>query len=329
MPRWGATLLLAALAAVGIGGAATGATEPETCTESGPLVCISVVGSPETVPPSNPGSPTYVSYEVSVTNRARSSITHLTIRGTFSAGLSLFSATPSVGSCTTAGGALSCMLGRLTSGAGATVAVVARSPEVEGVATASFTASFDERVNDSSTPDPKQDSVSQAEETTIEAVAGTAASFVPQGASVELTTDPTGAGVATLADPLIGDVGITSAPASVLALIDEVAAPVACPKRVVCRGGDWLHASIPGTYDPPLAFGFRWDKSLVPSSLNAKKFAVLYTECLEGCRLQVITTRCKSATPPASELPCLSGVAKLSDGDWVATLLNSHNGYMK
>jgi hypothetical protein len=28
-------------------------------------------------------------------------------------------------------------------------------------------------------------------------------------------------------------------------------------------------------------------------------------------------------------VPCLTGVAKQPDGDWVATLWNIHNGYMK
>jgi len=66
---------------------------------------------------------------------------------------------------------------------------------------------------------------------------------------------------------------------------------------------------------------------LIPSGLTAKKFAILYTECLDGCQLQVISKRCSSASPATSELPCLTGVAKLADGDWQATLLNSHNGY--
>jgi hypothetical protein len=209
------------------------------------------------------------------------------------------------------------------------VTAVAKAPQTEGTATASFAFSFDERFNDTGTPDPKQDTVSDDEKTTVDALAGTAASFVPEGASVDLSTDPTNTGVASASDPLIGKVGITSAPNSVLALIEEVAAPVSCPKRVICRGGDWLHADIPGTYDPPLAFGFRWDKSLIPSSLTAKKFAVLYTECLSGCPIQVISKRCSSASPAASELPCLTGVANLSDGDWIATLLNSHNGHMR
>ena len=101
-----------------------------------------------------------------------------------------------------------------------------------------------------------------------------------------------------------------------------------CPKKVICRGGDWFHADIPGTFDPPFAFPLRWDSTFIPTSLNVKKFALLYTECLDGCKLQVITSKCSSATPSASELPCLIGVEKLPDGDWVATLLNTHNGFM-
>ena len=329
MPRWGSAIALAVLAAFGVGGAAaTGAAaETEKCTESGPRVCISISDDPEVVPPSSAGSPKYVVYTATVTNRGRSSITHVTVRGTFSAGLSLVSATPSLGSCTTAGGALSCMLGRLPRGASATVTAVATAPAAEGTATASFTAAFDE--GDGPDADPKQDSVSSTEDTTIAALPGTASSFVPAGASVNLSTDPTGNSVASLGDPMIGKADISSAPTSVLALIEEVAAPVSCPKRVICRGGPWLHADIPGTYDPPLAFGFRWDASIVPANQNAKKFAVLYTECLGGCPLQVISKRCSSASPSASELPCLRGVAKLTDGDWVATLLSEHNGHMR
>ena len=329
MPRWGSVIALAVLAAFGLGGAAaSGAAEPETCTESGPLVCISVSDNPEVVPPSAADSPTYVSYSVIVTNRAQSAITHVTVTPTFSPDLALVSATSSVGSCTTTGGQLSCTLGKLARNASATVTAVARSPETDGTATASFTASFDERANDNEAPDPKQDTVSETEETTVEALANTSASFVPQGASVKLSTDPTDTGIASPSDPLIGNVGITSAPNSVLALIEEVSAPVSCPRRVICRGGDWLRASIPGTFDPPLAFGFRWDKSLIPSGLSAKKFAVLYTDCLDGCPLRVVSKRCSSATPAASELPCLRDVARMQDGDWIATLLNSHNGFM-
>lgn len=329
MPRWGSALVVVVVAAFGLGGAgASGAADPETCAASGPLVCMTLSDDPAVVTPSSADSPTYVVYSATVTNRAQSAVTHVMASATFSNGLVLDSASSSVGSCTTAAG-LSCTIGRLARNATATVTAVAKAPATEGTARASFTFSFDEVANDAPTPDPKQDTVSEDEDTTVDALSGTAASFVPEGASVTLSTDPTDTGVATATDPLIGQAVITTSPVATTALIDEVAATLPCPKKVICRGGDLFHADIPGTFDPPLAFPLRWDSTLIPSALSAKKFALLYTECLEGCRLQVITSRCASATPPANELPCLSGVAKLPDGDWVATLLNSHNGYMK
>jgi hypothetical protein len=315
----GATLLL--------GGAAGSAASPnEVCTTSGPNVCVDIVGDPATVPPSEADKPPhFVTYSAQIANGGPQSATHITADLELYGGLVLDSATPSVGSCSV-GVTPTCTLGRLAGGETATIDFVARVPETEGPASATLTATFGE--GDGPDADPTQDSVSSTENTTIAALPGTASSFVPQGASVSLTTDPTNTGVATASDPLIGQAVITTSPRAVTALIDEVTATLPCPKKVICRGGDLFHADIPGTFDPPLAFPLRWDSTLIPSSLNAKRFALLYTECLEGCALQVITSRCTSATPPASELPCLSGVARLPDGDWVATLLNSHNGYM-
>jgi hypothetical protein len=242
--------------------------------------------------------------------------------------LVLDSVTSSSGTCSIAAHP-TCTLGRLAGGANATVEFIARVPETEGTGTATLTVNFDERANDGPANDPKQDTVIVHEDTTVQIPDGSASSFVPEGASVSLTTDPTDTGVATASDPLIGQAIITTSPISTTASIDEVALSLPCPKKVICRGGDWFHADIPGTFDPPLAFPLRWDKTLIPSSLNAKKFALLYTECLNGCKLEVITRKCSSDMPPANELPCLGGVAKLPDGDWVATLWNDHNGWMK
>jgi hypothetical protein len=323
--RWLIVLALAGVALIG-GGTGSGATTPE-CSDSGPLVCVDLVGSPATVPPTNAESPHFVSYVSHISNDGNPSATHVTADVDLSEGMVLVSASTSVGTCSVAGQP-TCVLGRLASGAKATVEFVAQAPEAEGTATASLKVSFDERANDGPASDPKQDTVVATEDTEVAVPDGTAASFVPKGSSVALTTDPTGTGVATGADPLIGQAIITTSPMATTALIDEVTVTLPCPKKVICRGGDWFHASIPGTFDPPLAFPLRWDSTLIPSSLNAKKFALLYTECLSGCKLQVITSKCSSETPPASELPCLIGVKKLPDGDWVATLLNTHNGYM-
>lgn len=324
----GLLFVMAAGALALLGDGAAGAGAAEVCGTSGPLVCLSVSGTPDVVPPSEAGSPHFVSYRVEAANRAQSTVTHGALTAAPSGGLELVSATAGGGSCTTSSAKATCNLGSLASGAVATVDVVARTPAAEGTAGVSFTVSFDEGVNDGPTPDPKQDTVTATHETTVASVPGSASSFVPEGTSVELSTDPTDTGTATLGDPLLADAAITSAPASLTALIEEVSAPLKCPKGVVCRRGDWLHASIPGTFDPPLTFALRWDKSLVPSNLNGKKFALLVTECLDGCPLEVVSARCSSAAPDASELPCLSNVVRLQDGDWAATLVNDHNGYM-
>jgi hypothetical protein len=322
--RWLIMLVFAGAALV-VGGTGSGAVTPD-CSTSGPRICADLVGTPTTVAPSG-DTPHYVNYISHVSNEGNQTATHVTADVELTGGLVLDSVVSSVGTCSVDGHP-TCVLGRLTSGAEATIEFVARTPVTEGPATAKLTVFFDEVTNDAPTPDPKQDSLTASEATTIEVPDGSAASFVPQGASVSLTTDPTNTGVATATDPLIGQAIITTSPIDTTAAIDEVTLTIPCPKKVVCRGGDWFHADIPGTFDPPLAFPLRWDSSVIPTSLNAKKFALLYTECLDGCKLQVISARCSSPTPAASELPCLRGVAKLSDGDFVATLLNDHNGYM-
>ncbi|HKO75484.1 MAG TPA: hypothetical protein VJU01_09245 [Gaiellaceae bacterium] len=322
--RWLIVLVFAG-AALFVGGTGSGAVTPD-CSTSGPRICADLVGTPATVAPSG-DTPHYVKYISHVSNEGNQTATHVTADVELTGGLVLDSVVSSVGTCSVDGHP-TCVLGRLRSGAEATIEFVARTPVTEGPATAKLTVSFDEVTNDAPTPDPKQDSVTASEATTIEVPDGSAASFVPQGASVSLTTDPTNTGVASPTDPLIGQAIITTSPMDTTAAIDEVALSLPCPKKVVCRGGDWFHADIPGTFDPPLAFPLRWDKTLIPSSLNSKKFALLYTECQAGCKLEVISTRCKSGMPTVSEVPCISGVAKEPDGDWVATLWNIHNGYM-
>ncbi len=322
------TFIAASLALIG-GAAVSRAQGAEECAESGPRICLSVTASPETVSPSRQGSPTYVSYDVVASNRGVSTATHATLAAALPAGATFVSAAPEVGSCTAAGGSVTCQFGSLTGGSTVAARIVVQSPTNEGEAVATFTMSFDERSNDGVNADPKQDTVTVSEAVGVAATRDSAASFVPEGASVELSTDPTGTGVATTGDRQVAGAAIRSAPASISALLKEVPGPLACPKRVICRDGDWVQATIPGTFDPPLAFGLRWDATLIPAKLTAKKFAVLTTECLEECPLEVVSARCSSSTPQASELPCLWNVAKLRDGDWVGTLISSHNGFMR
>ena len=323
--RWLVVLAFAGAALIG-SGPGSGASTP-VCSASGPHVCVDLVGTPGTVAPSG-NTDHYVNYVAHISNDGNQAATHTGADIDLSGGLALVSVTSSAGSCSITSYP-TCTLGRLPGGADATVEFTARVPKTEGTGRATLTVNFDERANDGPTSDPKQDTVVVHEDTQVKIPDGSASSFVPEGATVSLTTDPTNTGVATATDPLIGQAIITRSPISTTASIDEVALSVPCPKKVVCRGGDWFHADIPGTFDPPLAFPLRWDSSVIPTSLNAKKFALLYTECVDGCQLQVITSKCSSTPPTASELPCLSGVAKQQDGDWVATLWNTHNGYMR
>lgn len=312
-----------------VGGAGVSRAEPfEPCSTSGPLICLSVAATPQNVSPSREGSPTYVSYSALASNGAVSTVTHATLAATLPVGSTFVSATPNVGSCVAAAGSVSCQLGAIAGGSSVSVEIVVEAPVLEGAAVATFMVSFDEGFNDGPAADPKQDTVTVSETVGVAATPDSAASFVPQGTSVELSTDPTGTGIATPGDPEVAEAAITSAPTSLSAFLEEVPGPLRCPKGVVCRKGDWVQATIPGTFDPPLAFGLRWDKTLIPSGLTEKKFAVLLTECLSGCPLEIVSDRCSSSTPAQSELPCLLNVARLKDGDWIASVLNSHNGYM-
>ncbi|MGH3338167.1 MAG: hypothetical protein ACRDPL_04965 [Propionibacteriaceae bacterium] len=213
MPRWGIAIALVVLAAFGLslGGAVASAASPnQKCTSSGPNVCADIVGDPATVSPSKPDEPPhFVTYSSTVENRGPASATHVTADLELTGGLVLVSATPSVGSCSV-NAVPTCSLGRLARGDTATIDFTARVPLEEGTASATLTATFGE--GDGPDADPTQDFVSSTENTTIADLSGTAASFVPEGASVSLTTDPTNTGVATAADPLIGEAVITKSP---------------------------------------------------------------------------------------------------------------------
>ena len=123
--RWLIVLALAGVALVG-GGTGSGATTPE-CSDSGTRVCADLVGSPATVPPTDAESPHFISYVSHISNDGNPSATHATADVDLSAGMVLVSASTSVGTCSVAGQP-TCVLGRLASGAKATVEFVAQAP---------------------------------------------------------------------------------------------------------------------------------------------------------------------------------------------------------
>ena len=165
------------------------------CSHSGTRVCADLVGSPATVPPTDAESPHFISYVSHISNDGNPSATHATADVDLSAGMVLVSASTSVGTCSVAGQP-TCVLGRLASGAKATVEFVAQAPDAEGTATASLTISFDERANDGPASDPKQDTVVATEDTEVAVPDGTPPrSF--RKAPRSRYHRPTGTGVAT------------------------------------------------------------------------------------------------------------------------------------
>jgi len=100
-----------------------------------------------------------------------------------------------------------------------------------------------------------------------------------------------------------------------------------CPKREVCRGGAWVSATIPGTFDQGLRFLLRWPANLVSKKQNVRNFVLFYLAC-DTCELEIIRARCSSATPGLDEMPCLWNVRGLRKSGFEATLISPHNGKM-
>jgi hypothetical protein len=319
-----------AVAAVGIiallaGAARSGATGHEKCTTSGPRVCISVTSSPNPVSPSTDESTTYILYSAVIANRSYQKAEDVEVDVALPDGSEFVSASPSTGTCSGESGSVDCELGTLSPWATAKLGVVVTAPAQEGQAAATFTVTF---VTGSDHYYPEHHSLQTVVLTEVKATEGDATTFVPAGASVTISTDPTGTGIVSPADPQSADAIVTTSPTSVTASLEEVAGPLDCPVNTVCRGGDWVLATIPGTFDPPLAFVLRWDRTLVPKGQKVKNFVVLRTTCLDGCPIEKISQKCKSRLPTVAEVPCLANIRK-KHGDWTGTLFDTHNGYMK
>ncbi len=329
------TRRLALAAAVAVASLATfGALAPTasatfSCGFGGPRVCVDITDTPDPVSPSTPTSSSFLSYNVDVSNQSAGTVTHVTLVDKLPGGTTLVSTTPSQGTCGTLFGVVACSLGTLNPAAHATVAIVVRAPSVTGTIADIAAIAWDNVANYSAYPSPSQGAAIATEKTLVQAVAGRASSLVPPGQSVRLDTDPTGADVTTPTDVNIGvaTVPATDKPAFT-ASIAETPGAVKCPYGVICRGGDWLLAQVPGTFFPALQFELHWNKAIVPANQTVKNLAVLHTDCLVYCPVEVITRRCSSATPYAAELPCLFGV-KETPYEFTATLFSKRNGYMR
>ena len=334
VPRLADRRLLAALLAAGA--AALAAAAPGFATESCTTrACVSLSSAPETeVAPSGvAGTDTHISYTAVVRNNGSSSMTHTTLSQQLPPGFTFEKANAPAGvTCTGSGQSVSCQLGKLAGGSSpVTIAVTAKTATTEtDQARSTVTVSFDERANDKPAPDPKQDTVSTFDDVKVTNTAGQ--TFVPKDSTTTIATERDANTSAT--NVQYATAKVTNAPNDVLASLLEagqavpgfncILGQVTIQDQVyVCRGGGWIRASIPGTYTvDPLVFTLRWDSSVASVLQTKDNFVVFHTgdepgaqpEALPGC--------------PATPL-CTRSVSRAPDGDWIAEVVGSHNGYYR
>jgi hypothetical protein len=328
---WSALVVSVVLVA-GLGGAETVAASESPCPPpDGRALCVSVTHTPADVSAASAGAPTFVAYAVTVRNGGGSMLTHTTANACLAAGAegacgavppgaAFFSATPSAGACGIAGSTARCELGSLAPGAVATIELVARAPSQPGSFRNVVTLSVKERGNDSPGQDPNADTVTVSEGATALVPGGArASSFVPKGIATELLASAAGQSgqskIPSQHEALTAELAITDEP------------QFTCPEGEICRGGGWVSASIPGSFDPGLQFVLHWPDDLVPAKQTERNFALFYIAC-DTCALEIIKTRCSSATPSPSELPCLWNLRDLKTRGFEATLISDHNGKM-
>jgi hypothetical protein len=328
-----AAAFAAGLLAAGLGGAGVAAADGSPCPPpSGRQFCVIVSHTPVEVTATSAGAPTFVAFDATVRNVGKSALTQTTLTACLVGGsgsgdecaaappgASFQSAVASAGSCTVSGATATCQLGKLPRGAQATVQLVAGAPTQAGEFRNVVSVTVKERRNDSPGPDPNEDTITVSDPVTALAVGGPrASSFVPEGVATELLAADEGQSgqskIPSVHDDLTAELEITDDP------------PFVCPKGEICRGGGWVSATIPGTFDA-LQFVLHWPKKFVSRKQTEKNFVLFYIAC-DTCALEIIRDRCKSATPSAAERPCLWNIRDRGHKGFEATLISSHNGKM-
>jgi hypothetical protein len=211
------------------------------------------------------------------------------------------------------------LIGKLRSGATATVDLVSRAPTQAGAFRNILATTVKERGSDNPGDDPQGDTITVSEPVTTLAFGGPRAStFLPAGIATQLLAAEE------------GQSGQSKIPSQHGALTAELAItdnpPFVCPEDEICRGGGWVSATIPGTFDS-LQFLLHWPDEFVSAKQTEKNFALFYLAC-DTCELEIIRDRCSSATPSADERPCLWDVRDQGRKGFDATLISSHNGKM-
>jgi hypothetical protein len=293
---------------------------------------VSVTHTPLDVSAATAAGQTFVSFTATLRNVGKSELTQTTVAaclvsgsgsgsecGAAPPGASFYSAVASAGSCTIDGATARCQIGKLRSGGSATVELVSRAPTQAGAFRNVIATTVKEQGSDAPATDPQADTITVSEPVTTLAAGGPrATSFVPDGIATQLLAADQGQSGQSKIPSQHGD--LTAA----LAITDDP--PFVCPKDEICRGGGWVSATIPGTFNS-LQFLLHWPDEFVSAKQTEKNFALFYLAC-DTCGLEIIRDRCSSATPSADERPCLWNVHDLGRKGFDATLISSHNGKM-
>jgi uncharacterized repeat protein (TIGR01451 family) len=297
-------LTLLALVIVGV---ALGA--PSAAGAGTPDVTATIAEEPAT--PITVGEP--VRYLTTLFDSGPSTFNHTKLALPLPAGMTVVSASTSLGSCTTRSDEVDCSIGTLRAGQSAQVSVIARTSQT---GTFSVTAFWS---GDNDENDPHDFSATTS--TTVSARTGdTVNGYVPPSGDT-LTTDP-GTG-ATTANPQVTTATVPATQDGTPASLGESNASGpsdACGQSATCFG-QISTITIGQTFTPanPLRFVFLLDKSEVPAGTKVGKIPMFH----DG----VLVPSCTGAAGTASPDPCVVSRTKLKkSGDVQIVVVSSTNG---
>ena len=277
-------------------------------TAAPPTVTATIAGAPDPVTAGEP-----VRYLTKLSNNGPATITHVELALPVPTGMSVVSATPSVGACTVQAGEADCQIGTISAGGSATVSVIATTPSQAGGVnvTARWTADIGQ-------DDPHQYVVTGT--TTVAAQSpDLVAGYVPPTGDT-LTTDP-GTG-ATASNPQVTAATIPSTPDGTPASLAEsnASSPAdACAAGAKCFG-QISTITIGQSFSPgdPLRFVFVLDATEVAKHGTAAKIPMYH----DG----VLVPNCIGGPGIAAPDPCVQSRTKLATKDVQIVVLSSTNG---
>jgi hypothetical protein len=305
---------LATLTVAAVGGAA----EQSKCATlpSGGNVCLQVDNNPNPVSASTSSSTSFLRNDVVITNDSGQTVTQPTYTlDTAASTLAVYTpALPSGCSYSAASHLVTCLLPQMPNGATASLTIWLTAPTTTGDAgSLRSILTFKE----SGSPDPgRVSSVEPIDEPIdVTTTAEAAVALVPENTDVQVSIAKNGqTGNANIpAQHFSTSASLSFTPTTVI--------PFVCPPKEVCRTGDWVAATIPGTFDPPLQFTLSWPSA--EKKQNGANFAIFYRS--DAGVVSTVKTRCDATF---SVLPCVTNIVVTKNGVR-ATFVTRTNGHMR